>query len=43
MGITKKLVINLRKGDKGARGTEKASEIVDVLINNWDAFRESFN
>ena len=39
----KKLVINLRKGDQGSRGTEKASEVVEMLSNNWDQFRESFD
>ena len=39
----KKLVINLRKGDQGSRGTEKASEMVEMLSNNWDQFRESFD
>ena len=37
-----KIRICLRKGEKGARGTEKAQEMCDVLSNHWSDFRECF-
>ena len=34
----KKLEIILRKGSYGARGSEEAKKIVDVLADYWDEF-----
>ena len=38
-----KIKIFLKKGELGARGTEKAQEMIDMLINHWSDFRESFD
>ena len=37
-----KITIKLVKGEKGARGTESAKEMCEMLSNHWIDFRESF-
>ena len=36
----KKLKLNIKVG--GARGTEAANEVCDMLSENWDQFREQY-
>ena len=38
----KKLVIKLR-GTHGARGTQAADEVMDMLKENWDEIQDKFN
>ena len=38
-----KLQIKIKKGSKGARGTEQANELIDMLNENWDQVQELFN
>ena len=45
MGITEdaKLQIRIKKGSKGARGTEQANELIEMLSENWQQFQDMFN
>ena len=45
MGITEdaKLQIRIKKGSKGARGTEQANELIDMLSENWQQVQDLFN
>ena len=36
----KKLKLNIKKD--GARGTEAANEVCDMLSENWEQFREQY-
>ena len=38
--MPKKLTLVIKKG--GARGTEAANEVCDMLSENWSQFREQF-
>merc|ERR1712117_305934 len=38
-----KLQIRIKKGSKGARGTEQADELIEMLNENWDQVQEHFN
>ena len=38
-----KLQIKIKKGSKGARGTEQANELIEMLNENWDQVQELFN
>ena len=38
-----KLQIKIKKGSKGARGTEAANELVNMLTENWEQLQDAFN
>ena len=38
-----KLQIKIKKGSKGARGTEQANELIDMLSENWQQVQDLFN
>ena len=38
-----KLQIRIKKGSKGARGTEQANELIEMLNENWDQVQDLFN
>ena len=38
-----KLQIRIKKGSKGARGTEQANELIDMLSENWQQVQDLFN
>ena len=38
-----KLQIKIKKGSKGARGTEQANELIEMLNENWDQVQGLFN
>ena len=36
-----KITLNIKKG--GARGTEQANEVCEMLSENWQQFRDKYN
>ena len=36
------LQIKVKKGSKGARGTEQADRVIDILIENWDQIQNVY-
>ena len=37
-----KISIKVKKGSKGARGTEQSDQLVDMLSENWEQYQEAF-
>ena len=37
-----RLQIKVKKGSKGARGTEQADQLIDLLSENWQQIQDSF-
>ena len=39
---SQKLQIKIKKGSKGARGTEQADQLIDMLAENWQQIQDAF-
>ena len=37
-----RLQIKVKKGSKGARGTEQADQLIDLLSENWQQIQDAF-
>ena len=37
-----KLSIKVKKGSKGARGTEQSDQLIDMLSENWEQYQDAF-
>ena len=39
---SQKLQIKIKKGSKGARGTEQSDQLIDMLAENWQQIQDAF-